>query len=70
MSRKADDNRLEILREAIEIYPGRGIGFFARLLGWPHEVVNRALVTLNDQGMLLSEDERGGLWPFRDAPEN
>jgi hypothetical protein len=43
------------------------VGFLARLLGWPHEAVNRALVLLNDGGILLSEDERGGIWPFEET---
>ncbi|MBM2849736.1 MAG: hypothetical protein HW418_2678 [Anaerolineales bacterium] len=63
MSRKADPNTAETLQEAIETYPGQCPGFFARLLGWPREKVNRALVTLDDYGVLLSEDEYGGLWP-------
>lgn len=64
MSRKANHQRLYKLRQAIEQNPGQRVGFFARLLGWPHEKVNRGLVSLDDEGMLFSEDERGGLWPF------
>jgi hypothetical protein len=62
MSRKANEERIEKLKTAIETHPGEKAGFFARLLGWPHEVVSRALVELNDRGIFLSEDERGGLW--------
>lgn len=65
MSREANHQRLQQLQQAIEQNPGQRVGFFARLLGWPHETVNRELVTLNDQGVLLSEDQTGGLWPFR-----
>jgi len=66
MSRKADQNRLSTLQKAIETHPGRGIAFFVRLLGWPFAVVIRVLTSLNDRGVLLSEDEKGGLWPFSD----
>lgn len=69
MSRKADERRLRELLGAIERHPGRGVGFLARQLGWPHEVINRGLVALDDRGVLLSEDERGGLWPDVKADE-
>jgi len=65
MSRKANCRRLDTLKSAIQANPGKRVGFFARLLGWPHETVNRGLVSLNDQDVLLSEDQKGGLWPFR-----
>jgi hypothetical protein len=64
MSRKAEAQQLHRLAQAIARHPGRRAGFFARLLGWRHEAVNRRLVTLNDRGVLLAEDEHGGLWPF------
>lgn len=64
MSRKAETQQLHRLAQAIARHPGRRAGFFARLLGWRHEAVNRRLVTLNDRGVLLAEDEDGGLWPF------
>jgi hypothetical protein len=65
MARKANPARLERLRRTVESNPGRRAGFLARLLGWRREEVNRALTTLNDRGVLFSEDERGGLWPFK-----
>ena len=67
MPRSADEDRLETLRQAIETYPGNPVGFFARLLNWPHEVISRGLVSLNDSGVFLFEDEQGGIWPFNDA---
>jgi hypothetical protein len=72
MSREANDQRLRQLQQAIEQNPGQRLGFFARLLGWPHEMVSRGLVLLDDQGVLLSEDEQGGLWPYtlHRSPEN
>ena len=65
MARKADQARLISLKVAVESSPGKRAGFFARLLGWRQEEVSRALTTLNDRGVLFSEDEKGGLWPFR-----
>lgn len=65
MSRKANPQGPTTLQQAISTHPGQRPGFFARLLGWPREKVNRTLVILNDRGIFLSEDERGGIWPFR-----
>jgi hypothetical protein len=63
--RKADQNHLRALHRAIERHPGKKPGFFARLLNWRREQVSRRLTTLNDQGVLFSEDDRGGLWFFK-----
>lgn len=65
MTRNAEPQQLNRLEQAITRHPGRRVGFFASLLGWRHEAVNRRLVSLNDRGVLLAEDEGGGLWPFR-----
>lgn len=64
MPRQANDDRLNQLRRAIKENPGKRAGFFSRLLNWRREEVSRRLVSLNDRGELLSEDDRGGLWPF------
>jgi hypothetical protein len=64
VSRKANPAHLEGLREAVEKHPGKRPGFFARLIGWRREEVNRALAHLDQQGMLLFEDDQGGLWLF------
>jgi DNA-binding IclR family transcriptional regulator len=64
MPRHTDQTHLDALSQAIAGYPGKRAGFFARLLNWPREQVHRRLVTLNDQGVLLWEDERGGLRHF------
>jgi len=63
MSRKADRNGLQNLKQAIEQNPGERPGFFARLLGWSCEEVSRGLTSLNDEGILLYEDDGGGLYP-------
>jgi hypothetical protein len=65
MGRKANPIRLERLRNVVESNPGKRAGFLARKLGWRREEVNRAMTTLNDRGVLFSEDESGGLWPFK-----
>jgi len=63
MPRQADQNSLQSLKQAIECHPGERLGFFARLLGWSCEEVNRGLTSLNDEGILLYEDDGGGLYP-------
>jgi len=65
MARQAKSERLESLYEAVEAYPGERAGFFARLLGIDRSSVTRSLPTLEEKGYLLSEDDTGGLWPFR-----
>lgn len=70
VARKANQTNLEGLKKAIERHPGNRPGFFARLLGWRREEVNRVLTLLNDEGVLLWEDEQGGLWPCKDDPPN
>jgi len=69
MSRKADETRLRAAQFAIEKQPGQKAGFYARLLGWHRESVNRILTMLNEQGILLSEDDKGGLWPFGEGED-
>lgn len=66
MPRHADPNHLDALHAAIQTHPGKKAGFLARLLHWRREEVARRLVTLNDRGVLFSEDRHGGLWPFGD----
>jgi hypothetical protein len=64
LPRHADFERIRQLQKAIEENPGHKPGFFARLLHWQREKVNRGLVTLNDEGMLLYEDDKGRLWRY------
>ncbi|MCB9136580.1 MAG: hypothetical protein H6636_14240 [Anaerolineales bacterium] len=65
MARKYEAGKLDRLYEAVEDYEGERPGFFARLLGWQRSDVTRALPALEDEGLLVSEDDRGGLWLFR-----
>ena len=59
MGRKQDRQRLEIIAQTIEQYPGRKPGWIARLLGLDNKAMMRALPQLEDNGFLLSEDGQG-----------
>jgi Mn-dependent DtxR family transcriptional regulator len=65
MARKTEPERLQVLYEAVENHPGERAGFFARLLGIDRSAVTRTLPALEAQGYLLSEDQKGRLWPFQ-----
>ncbi|GAB4427440.1 MAG: hypothetical protein Kow002_16450 [Anaerolineales bacterium] len=65
MARQPNYERLEEIYCKIEESPGERPGFIARLLGLNRSEVTRALPALEDKGFLVSEDEKGGLWPFR-----
>jgi DNA-binding IclR family transcriptional regulator len=67
MARPANYRRAEQIYRKIEEHPGKQAGFFARLLGLNRSEVTRILPTLQDKGLLISEDEKGGLWPFHKA---
>ena len=69
MARRYEDEKLERLFSAFKEYPGERPGFIARLLGWQRSAVIRALPALDNEGLLLYEDEHGGLWPFREEAE-
>lgn len=65
MARPINQNKaLEIYRK-IEEHPGQKPGFIARALGLHRSEVTRSLPSLEAQGLLISEDSTGGLWPFR-----
>lgn len=65
MARKHDQQRLSKIYETVEDYPGKRSGLIARLLGISRSQVTRSLPAMEDHGYYLSEDEKGGLWPFR-----
>ncbi|MEW5829316.1 MAG: helix-turn-helix domain-containing protein [Chloroflexota bacterium] len=65
MARHPNPERLEGIYHKIEEYPGRRPGFLARALGLNRSEVTRALPAMEARGYLVSEDEKGGLWPFR-----
>lgn len=64
MGRKQLTKNLEALYQAVQDRPGQLPGTLARELGWERSDVNRRLPVLEEQGYLLSEDDRGRLWPF------
>ena len=65
MARRQDQNRLNRIYKTIQKNPGNRPGRIARLLGEPRSQITRSLPALEAQGYLLSEDQSGGLWPFR-----
>ena len=65
MARKHQPERLETIYRTVENYPGKKPGFIAHLLGLSRSSVARSLPAMDKHGYLLSEDKRGGLWPFR-----
>lgn len=62
--RYADRERLETIWRAVEREPGIRPGRIAKKLGLPRSSVTRALPALDDKGLLLSEDQKGQLWPW------
>lgn len=64
MARPMNHDRAEQIYRTIERNPGKKAGLIARLLGLNRSEVTRSLPTLQDKGLLVSEDEKGGLWPF------
>jgi hypothetical protein len=56
MARQPQDQRIENIYNKVEQYPGGKPGFIE---------VTRMLPALEDRGLYVSEDEKGGLWPFR-----
>ncbi len=65
MARPANHKRAEQIYRKIEGHPGKKAGLIARLLGLNRSEVTRALPSLQDKGLSVSEDDKGGLWPFR-----
>jgi len=65
MARPANDKRAEQIYRTIEKHPGEKAGLIARLLGLNRSEVTRSLPVLEDKGLHLIEDDRGGLWPFK-----
>ena len=65
MARKTEDKKLENIYNIVQEHPGKKAGFIARLLGLSRSDVTRSLPTLEDRGLHLSEDDKGGLWPFK-----
>ncbi len=65
--RRADRERLEAIWQTVEGEPGIRAGGVAERLGIPRSSVTRALPAMEDEGLLLSEDHKGRLWPWRQS---
>lgn len=65
MGRRANENRMKQVFDVIQKHPGARPGFIAQLLGLQRSAVTRLLPNLEELGYLLSEDDRGRLWPFQ-----
>jgi hypothetical protein len=64
MARKADEQRLQKAEQLLHSQPGHKSGEYAQKIGCHRQIFNRLLVQLNDRGVLISEDDKGRLWPF------
>lgn len=67
MARKTDDEKLNNIYNVVKEHPGKKAGFLARLLGLNRSEVTRSLPALEDKQLYISEDDKGGLWPFRNS---
>jgi DNA-binding IclR family transcriptional regulator len=67
--RYADKKRIETIWQTVEREPGIRAGRVAKKLGIPRSSVMRALPSLEDGGLLLSEDAKGRLWPWKRNPK-
>jgi Mn-dependent DtxR family transcriptional regulator len=65
MARKTNDEKLETIYNTVEENPGKKAGFIARLLGFNRSEVTRSLPAMEEKGLLVCEDDEGGLWPFK-----
>ncbi len=65
MARQANQQKVEQIYNKIQESPGQKPGMIARNLGLNRSEVTRSLPVLEEKGLLISEDEKGGLWPFR-----
>ena len=65
MARNPQVEKLEKLYHTVKQHPGERPGLIARMLGVHRSQVTRSLPALEEHGYLLSEDETGGLWPYR-----
>lgn len=64
MGRKSDAKRIEQIGKFVEDHPGCKPSDVARGLGVQPSSVTRSLPSVEESGILLYEDKKGGLWPF------
>jgi len=60
----AGAGRLQAIWEVVEREPGIKPGRLAQRLGIPRSSIMRALPALEENGYLISEDQKGCLWPW------
>lgn len=58
------ESEFETMESILEEHPGITAAELARKLNVPDSTVQRRLPSMEEAGYLLSEDEKGGLWPF------
>ena len=63
--RRADRERLNAIWETVQAEPGIRPGKIAKKLSIPRSSVTRALPALEHEDLLLSEDQKGRLWPWK-----
>jgi len=64
MGRNAQEEKLQSIYNQVKDFPGGKPGFIARILGLNRSDVIRMLPAMEDKGLYICEDEKGGLWPF------
>jgi DNA-binding IclR family transcriptional regulator len=62
---KSKQTEREALDRIIQENPGIRPAELARQLSLSRSTIQRRLPSLEEAGYLYSEDERGGLWPFK-----
>lgn len=62
---KKKEPEFELMDDVIRDRPGIIPAQLAEKLGLSRSTVLRRLPSMEEAGYLYSEDERGGLWPFR-----
>ena len=65
MARQTDQQRLAQINDYVAQHPGVRPAEIAQQFDLPRSSVTRALPALEEEGYLLYEDRKGGLWPFR-----
>ncbi len=64
MARQAQQERVVAIFHSVEDHPGERAADIARRLELNRSEVTRYLPTLEDRGLLVSEDDQGKLWPL------
>lgn len=65
MARQPKKDRLETIYSVVKEKPGEIPAEIAKKLNLNRSEVTRSLPAMEERGYLMSEDERGGLYPFQ-----